>query len=175
MYIHIHLYLYIHTYFLHIYFYSFILKIPFCGQPLKTHGRPRPVLSSPFLSPLAHPARRIRDKHTINSILKKRTKRLRWRGQCGSKEIKRQHSLWSAAAYKHQVWKSCTIRELLIVAELSFSRPRASFMSPHLSFTVPFCSIHSAFPLPVCTEGRGQAAVPFLPAVATKCFVKPPA
>lgn len=35
--------------------YSLILKIPFYGRPLKTDGRPRPVLSSPFLSPRAHP------------------------------------------------------------------------------------------------------------------------
>lgn len=60
-----------------------------------------------------------------------------------------------------------------IVTVLSFTRPRASFMFPPLSFTVPF-SLSFSSPLSVFVQReRGQAALLFLPAVATKCFIKP--
>lgn len=39
-------------------------------------------------------------------------------------------------------------------------------------FHRPFLFHSLCLSLPVCTEGRGQAALLFLPAVATKCFIK---
>ena len=128
------------------------MKIPFYGQLLTTDGRPRPVLSWPSLLLHAHPGWREGESRKqkiepINCLHHKghaRTKHLNWHTGCGSQRepSKRKCSMSSVVTYKHHVWKSSTSREFIVTA-LSFTRPWASIMFPHLNFTVPFSSIHS--------------------------------
>ncbi len=128
----------------------FILKIPFYGRPLKTDGRPRPVLSLPSLLLHARPGWREGERKggpLTNNIIKdtQGQKHPSWGAGCGSQNepSKRKPSMSSVVTYKHQVWKSSTRGEF-IVTGLSFTKPWASFMFPHLSFTVPFSFIQSA-------------------------------
>lgn len=66
------------------FFFSLTGKIPFCGRLLKTHDRPRLVLSSPFLLPRAHPVK-LQEKNN-NKWAKFSPKHLAWHWQCGSEK-----------------------------------------------------------------------------------------
>lgn len=69
-----------------------------------------------------------------------------------------------------QVWSRTNTRYERVAPEgLHCDRPLPNPEPPLCFLSSQF---HRPFLLPVCTEGRGQAALLFLPAVATKCFIK---
>lgn len=102
------------------------------------------------------------------------TKHLHRDSECGSRKKPKQKKTWHVKCGCIQTPGMKEQHQKGIHCDRAVIYPTPSlFYASSSQFHRPFLLHSLSLPLPVCTEGRGQAAVPFLPAVATKCFVKP--